>query len=55
MMMVKSLAQNAGAGGHVLFLFLRVIALPANRCVENMMIVESTAQNARGCLRLDDG
>ena len=49
------LAQNSGAGGHVLFLFLRVIALPANQCVENMMIVESTAQNPGGCLRLDDG
>ena len=27
----------------------------ANQCVENMMIVESTAQNPGGCLRLDDG
>ena len=33
------LAQNAGAGGHVLFLFV------ANQCVENMMVVKRLAQN----------
>ena len=42
------LAQNSGAGGHVLFLFV------ANQCVENMLMVKSLAQNAGAGLRLSD-